>query len=123
MSHLRTGLIALLAVLVAGASALADTYPVSGRWTYNYSPDKGPAKQCGSRHMDFRGDRRFDTGGSVPDYRNMSVTKTGRQYAIVDEIFNGQVRGHVDYTLRLIDADHLEIMFANGSRILLRRCG
>jgi hypothetical protein len=112
-----------VAVLVGTVSAFAASYPVSGRWTYNYSSEKGPAKQCGTRYMDFRGERRFDVGGSVPDYRNVSVTSSGSDYAIVDELFNGQIRGHVDYTLHLIDGDHLEMTLASGSNVRLRRCG
>jgi hypothetical protein len=122
MSRLHIRCIVLIALLAITAPAMAASYPVSGRWTYDYSSEKGPAKQCGPRHMDFRGERRFDTGGGVPDYRNISVTKIGTRFRIVDEVFNGQVRGHVDYTLRLIDNDHLEMTFASGTRLPLRRC-
>jgi hypothetical protein len=118
--RLAVGSIALAAALSAAPAYAA--YPVSGRWTYDYSADKGPARECGPRHMEFRGERRFDTGGSVPDYRNVSVTRAGAQYRVVDEFFTGQIRGNVYYTLRPIDADHLELTLATGATILLRRC-
>ena len=41
----------------------------------------GPAKDCGKRYMDFQGERRFDKGGGVPDYRNLTVTPS-REFAI-----------------------------------------
>lgn len=111
-------------LVILSTPALADSYPVSGRWTFDYSAEKGPAPQCTGRIVDFRGERRFDTGGGVPDYRNISVTPAGTsRYQIVDEIFTGQIRGHVDYTLRIIDADHIELTLASGSTQLLRRCG
>ena len=115
---------AVLAALALAAPAFADSYPVSGNWTYDYSADKGPAKQCGERRMEFRGERRFDTVGSVPDYRNMSVTAAGgSQYRIVDEVFNGQIQhGHMSFTLRLIDNDHIELTLDSGGSYLLRRC-
>ena len=121
----RLASIALLVALALSAPALAASYPVSGRWTYNYSAEQGPAPQCTGRVTEFRGDRRFDSGGGVPDYRNVSVAEAGAsRYRIVDEIFTGQVqRGHVDYTLRLIDPDHIELAFASGSTVRLRRCG
>jgi hypothetical protein len=122
--HTRLGITAVLAVFVTAAPALAGSYPVSGNWTYNYSPEKGPAKQCGDKHMEFRGERRFDTGGGVPDYRNISVTPAGSsEYRIVDEVFNGPQHGHMSFTLKLIDNDHIELALASGGNIRLRRCG
>jgi hypothetical protein len=111
-----------VAVLVMAMPAFSSSYPVSGRWTYDYSAEKGPAKQCGPRHMEFSGERRFDTGGSVPDFRNMSIESDGADYRIIDEMFTGQIRGHVDYRLHVIDSDHIALTFASGTRIQLRRC-
>jgi len=121
MDRLAPGMF-LLAALLCAVPAHAASYPVSGRWTYNYSSEKGPAKQCGARRMEFRGERRFDTGGGVPDYRNVSIQRAGREYRIVDEFFTGQTRGQVSYTLRMIDADHIELALATGAIIRLRRC-
>jgi hypothetical protein len=73
--------------------------------------------------MEFSGERRFDTAGGVRDYRIVSLTPAGRsRYRIVDEVFNGQVRGHVDYTIRLIDSDHIEMAPEGGATVRLRRC-
>lgn len=121
--HRHIAFAAALAALLIGGPALAATYPVSGDWTYNYSAEKGPAKECGPRHMEFRGERRFDTGGSVPDYRIESIEPSGSsEYRITDTIFTGPVQNaHVDYTLRLIDNDHIELKLMSGG-ILLRRC-
>jgi hypothetical protein len=122
--HRAVALIAFAAAL-AGTPALAASYPVAGRWTYNYSDEKGPAPQCTGRQMTFQGERRFDTAGAVRDFRNISVTPAGAsRYRIVDEIFNGQIKGgHVDMTLRLIDNDHLELTPVSGGTVRLRRCG
>jgi len=73
--------------------------------------------------MDFRGERRFDTGGGVPDYRNLTVTTAGAgNFALVDEFDTGQINARLEYTLALIDKDHLRITLASGPVILLRRC-
>jgi hypothetical protein len=109
--------------LPAGA-ALAASYPVSGKWTYENAGADGPSNACASdrRIMDFRGERRFDTGGRVPDYRNLSIQRTGiAEYHVVDEFFTGQIRGRVNYTLRLVAPDHIKIQMA-GKTIALRRC-
>jgi hypothetical protein len=112
-----------LAAAFAVAPAAAASYPVSGHWTYNYSTEKGPAEQCGSRRMEFSGDQRRDTGGGVPAYRNVSVTSAGTAtFRIVDEFATGQINAQLEYSLRLIDDDHLEIKLASGPTILLRRC-
>jgi hypothetical protein len=122
--HTRLGVAAVLAALALAPPALAGSYPVSGNWTYDYSSEKGPAKQCGDRRMEFQGERRFDTVGGVPDYRNISVTASGEsQYRIVDEVFNGPQHGHMNFTLRVIDSDHIELALGSGGSIRLRRCG
>ena len=115
--------LALAAALAAGP-ALAASYPVSGKWTYENAAEDGPATECSGRTMDFLGERRLDTGGSVPDLRNVTVTESGPAlYRVVDEFFNAQARGRVYYTLRLVDTDHLQISLdASGHTFLLRRC-
>jgi hypothetical protein len=123
MSPLRRVPLIAAAALLSSATAFAAGYPVSGTWTYDYSPEKGPAKECGSRRMEFAGDQRRDTGGGVPTYRNVSVTGAGTAtFRIVDEFATGQINARLEYTLRLIDDDHLEIKLASGPTILLRRC-
>ena len=122
MPRLRTVTL-VFAALLGSAPALAASYPVSDRWTYDYSSETGPAKQCNPPHMEFRGARRFDTGGGVPDYRIVSVTRLGpARFQLVDEFNTGQINARLDYTLRLIDADHIEIALASGATLRLRRC-
>jgi hypothetical protein len=75
--------------------------------------------------MEFQGNYRRDSGGGVPDYRNGSVARTGpTSFALRDQFLTApNVRGHVDYTLRLIDQDHIEIRIPSAGRtLLLRRC-
>src|SRR5712691_6681652 len=116
------GIVAL--ALTIAASAAAGTYPISGRWTYRDVAADGPAKTCGSPTMEFRGDRRFDTSGGVPDYRNVDVQQSSASSFVLRDLFltAPNVRGHVNYTLRLVDEDHIVIALA-GKTIRLRRCG
>ena len=113
-----------LAVFLAAAPTFAVSYPVSGKWTYENADEDGPSAECSGRTMEFMDQRRTDTGGSVPDLRNVTVSKTGPTlYRVVDEFFNGMIRGRVYYTLHLVDRDHIEINFdASGTTFLLRRC-
>jgi hypothetical protein len=116
-------LFAATVTLAAPPLASAASYPVSGRWTYDYSSAEGPAKECGSRRMEFTGERRFDTGGGVPDYRILSLTRSGAsQFQIIDEFNTGQINARLDYVLRVIDSDHIELNLASGAIIQLRRC-
>jgi hypothetical protein len=112
----------LLAAMSTAASA--QSYPVNGKWTYENPSGDGPAKDCGKRYMDFQGERRFDKGGSVPDYRNLTVSPSGSSlFRLVDEFNTGQIRARSSYTLRKIDDDHIEIRLdAGGKTIPLRRC-
>jgi len=125
MTPLMAGLCAaglLVGLAVTGADAAS--YPVSGRWTYNDFSGAGPARQCGAKFMEFRGDVRSDTGGGVSQYHNVSVTRTGASsFRVVDDFFNVQIRGKAIYTLRIIDQDHIELHLDQGGRtIRLRRC-
>ena len=105
-------------------SAQAATYPVSGAWTYENASEKGPAKSCGKRNLRFEGNLRYDTGSGAPEYKNISVTKIdAAKWNIVDEFFTGMMRGRVPYTLRIVDADHIELhLERGGTTTLLRRC-
>jgi hypothetical protein len=111
-------------ILCIGAPAYAADYPVSGNWTYEHATEKGPAKECGKRHMRFAGNLRYDTGSGAPEYKNVSAVQNGQEsWRVVDEFFTGMIRGRVTYTLRAIDADHLELHFdRGGNTTLLRRC-
>jgi hypothetical protein len=127
---IRVHVYCLTAVALAcSAGTVAADYPVSGKWTYEQSPDPGPAPatDCTRRTMEFRGMQRLDTGGSVPQYRNVYVLPSNAVssslFAVVDEFFNVQIRGRIEYRLRIIDKDHIELhMQRGGALIPLRRC-
>src|SRR5262252_5882484 len=108
--------IAVVLITLACAPALADSYPVTGRWGEMSSGPPGPV-DCGSKHViDFKGSERTDNRGGVPAYRNKSITALGsKQWRVVDYFTSGQIRnGTVSYTLRLADADHLEMDLQRG---------
>jgi hypothetical protein len=119
----KTILFALLISALA-APALADSYPVSGAWGQSTSSAKGAIVCAGKRVITFNGNQRTDSKGGVPAFRNKSVSPTGpSSYRIVDLFSNGQVRnGSVNYTLRLVDADHIEMAMSPGGMLKLQRC-
>ena len=126
---IRRGARSLPCLALAGATlyastALAASYPLSGKWTYDDVTGKGPAKVCGKRQMEFAGSQRHDTEGGVRDYRNISVEDIGRDlWRITDDFYNGQAWGRVTFTLARQDEDHIEIKMARGGRnFRLRRC-
>jgi hypothetical protein len=113
-----------VAIIAATAAARAETFPVSGTWTYERANEAGAAKECGLRIMRFDGELRHDTGSGAPEYRNRSVAQTGTgTWRVVDDFYNMLQRGRVAYTLRVVDNDHIELQFEMGGRVsLLRRC-
>ena len=115
----------ILSAMLLGAlavPALADSYPVSGAWGQSTSSAKGAIDCAGLRVIEFKGNQRTDSKGAVPAYRNKSVTPAGAGYRIVDVFSNGQVNNaQTSYTLRLIDADHIEMSGQSGA-LKLRRC-
>ncbi len=113
-----------MALTALAMPALADGYPVSGPWGESTSAQKGAIDCAGKRVIAFNGDQRTDSQGGVPAYRNKSVTATGASsYRIVDQFSNGQVNNaSVNYTLRRIDADHIELNGQTGA-LKLQRCG
>lgn len=120
----RTG-IALLLLGALTAPALADSYPVSGRWGESDSSKKGPIDCKGKRVITFKGEQRFDTGGGVPAYHNESVRTDGtdNRWRIVDQFTNAQVRaGSTSLTLTKVDADHIVLELQGGSMLKLQRC-
>ena len=112
-----------IAIALGSGAAMAD-YPVSGKWTYENASDPGPDEACPGRTMEFRGVQRFDTGGGVAQYRNVSVDEAEpKLFAVVDEFFNVQIRGRVTYALRILDEDHIVLqVVSTGATIQLRRC-
>jgi hypothetical protein len=121
---MRSLVLSAILTMAVCAPALADSYPVSGRWGESTSSQKGPIDCTGKRVIAFSGNQRTDSNGGVPAYRNRSVTRGGSsRYRIVDIFTTGQISsGHTAYTLQRIDADHIEIQFEQGGTINLRRC-
>ncbi|HKY88260.1 MAG TPA: hypothetical protein VJL90_15995 [Pseudorhodoplanes sp.] len=113
---------AIVSLPIIAGFAVAQSYPVTGKWTYEDTGGDGPAKECGKRYMDFRGERRFDTGGGVPDYRNRSVTQDGDSYTLVDEFDTGQISARLNYNIRRVDNDRIELKLPANKTVKLRRC-
>ena len=122
----RTLVLLLSAIALAStpSPAAADSYPVSGRWTYKDAAAPGPTAACTTPTMEFRGAQRLDSGGGVPEYRNIRVEPSSSTlFRVIDEFFTVQIRGRVAYTLRIRDKDHLEINYDRGGKsVVLRRC-
>ena len=118
-------LIPALLGLARASPALADTYPVSGRWGENRSgdPDKGAIDCNGRRVVGFNGNQRTDSKGGVPAYRNISVRPYADGYRIVDEFTTGQINGgRTNVTLRKSGDDRIELALQGGSTLKLQRC-
>lgn len=115
---------AILLALGLAAPALADDYPVSGRWGQVTSTSKGPISCTGKRVIAFNGNQRTDSKGGVPAYRNKSVTGDGGSHWRVTDIFTtGQINNAtMSYRLVQTDADHLEMVQQKGGTIKLQRC-
>jgi hypothetical protein len=117
----------ILSAMLIGAlamPALADSYPVTGAWGPSTSSDKGVVDCAGKRVITFNGNQRQDSKGGVPAYRNKSVTPAGpSSYRIVDQFSTGQINNaQAAYTLRLVDADHIEMDMQSGGTLKLQRC-
>jgi hypothetical protein len=118
---------AILSALLFGALAApasAATYPISGQWGQTPAGKQGTIDCAGKRVIAFNGNQRTDTGGGVPAYRNHSIIADGpSQYRVVDEFTNGMVSdGYVNYTLRVVDNDHIELRLQQGGNLTLQRC-
>jgi hypothetical protein len=75
---MRSLILSALLVAALSAPAVADDYPVSGRWGVSTSSTKGAIDCTGTRVISFNGNQRKDSGGGVPAYRNVSVTSAGQ---------------------------------------------
>lgn len=114
---------ALLAGLFA-TPALAASYPVQGRWGESTSLDKEPI-DCAGRHViAFRGERRFDSRGGVPDLRAIAVeARSDDSYRIVEEFRTGQINARNRLTLRVMtDPDRIALAPQRGPTLTLRKC-
>jgi hypothetical protein len=113
----------LLATCCAAAPASGASYPVSGRYGQISDPKPGPADCTNKRVVRFEGERRFDSGGGVPQYRLRDVVPQGSNAFRVTEEFNtGQVKARLTYTLRQVDSDRIELMMSPGGTLKLKRC-
>ena len=113
-----------LAAIALAAPAFAADYPISGRFGQSASTTKGAIDCTGKRVMSFSGNQRTDSKGGVPAYRNKSVRVDGAgRYRVVDEFTTGQQAfAYANYTLHVIDTDHIELRMQPGGTIKLQRC-
>jgi hypothetical protein len=121
---MRNVMLSIVLSAALAAPAAAASYPVSGQWGQSTGATQGSIDCAGKRVIGFNGNQRTDSGGGVPAYRNRSVTADGpSQYRIVDEFSNGMVNdGFSNYTLRQVDADHIELHPEKGASLKLQRC-
>lgn len=115
---------AAIATLLLASAAQAASYPVQGRWGQSTSTDKNPIDCSRLRTVDFQGERRFDSGGGVPDFRAISIQPEGQSaFRVVEEFRTGQVNGRNNLTIRIkTDPDRVELDPAKGASLHLRKC-
>jgi hypothetical protein len=121
---MQKAILSALMLAALAAPALAETYPVSGKWGQSASADKGPI-DCGKlRVIEFNGEERTDSGGGVPAFRLRSIETEGTSsYRVVDEFTTGQIsNAQAVYTLKKIDADRIELNMTPGGLLKLQRC-
>ena len=120
----KTILPGVLLTAFACAPALADSYPVGGKWGVTPSFTDGALDCTNKRVIAFNGNQRTDSKGGVNAYRNRSVTAEGPgNYRIVDVFTTGQIsNAHATYTLRQQDAGHIEIQMQSGGSLKLQKC-
>ena len=116
----------LTAALVAALpfAALADSYPVNGRFGVVSSFSDKPVDCGNKRVISFSGNQRTDSKGGVPAYRNRTVQSAGSStWRIVDIITTGQIaNANANYTLHAVDNDRLEMNQQPGGALKLQRC-
>jgi hypothetical protein len=122
---MRTPILTAMLLTALAAPALADAYPVHGRFGESASTEKGPMT-CGAklRVIEFNDGTRTDSKGGVPAYRNKTVSpESPGRYRVVDEFTTGQIRNaHLNYTLRVVDADRIEMNMQPGGLLKLQKC-
>jgi hypothetical protein len=113
----------LLTATCLATPALAASYPVSGRWGQISDPKPGPADCTNKRVVRFEGERRFDSGGGVPQYRLREVVTQGSNaFRVTEEFATGQIKARLAYTLRQVDSDRIELIMSPGGTLKLKRC-
>jgi hypothetical protein len=96
---------------------------VSGRWGLSTETEPGAIDCEGKRVIRFDEQRRFDSGGGVPDYRVIDlVNEADTNFLITEEFNTGQIRAKIRYNLRLIDPDRIELAMSPGGTLSLKRC-
>jgi hypothetical protein len=114
---------ACIAICFAASPAFAASYPVQGFWGVSDSADAQPIDCSSLRVIAFDGERRFDSGGGVPDFRAISSQDYGRDgWRIVEEFNTGQIVARNALTLRVRNPDQLELQLSPGGTLNLRRC-
>jgi hypothetical protein len=104
--------------------ALADTFPVDGRFAVVTSFTDRPPDCAGKRIIAFSGNQRTDSQGGVPAFRNRSVEADGAsRWRITDIVTTGQINNaRAVYTLRALDTGRLEMVMQPGGTLKLQRC-
>jgi hypothetical protein len=120
---MRTPILFAMLLGILAVPAQAQVYPVQGKWGQSAGTEKGAIDCAGKRVIDFIGNQRTDSDGGVPTYRNKSVVAAGpSSYRVIDEFSTGQISaGQSQYTLRQVDADHIEMIMDAGA-VKLQRC-
>jgi len=120
---MRNTILSAMLLGALAAPALADSYPIDGKWGQSTSAEKGAIDCAGKRVITFNDGQRTDSKGGVPAYRNKTVTPDGpSRYRIVDEFNTGQIKARANLTLRKVDADHIELNLQPGGILKLQRC-
>ena len=112
-----------LAASFLATPAYALSYPVSGRWGQSTETKPGPIDCAGKRVIRFDDVQRFDSGGGVPAYRMIDLMQSGNSDFQITEAFNtAQIKARIEYRLRLIDSDSIELIMSPGGTLKLKRC-
>jgi hypothetical protein len=124
MKPLHVMILTAMLLIALSAPGFAASYPVGGKWGQSASSAKGAIDCSKLRVIAFNGDQRTDSKGGVPAYRNKSVSAEGpSSFRVMDVFSTGQINnGSVSYTLRLVDADHIEMNMRPGGVLKLQRC-
>ena len=117
-------LLPAIALIALTAPALADTYPVSGRFGVVPGFTDKPPDCAGKRTIAFNGNQRTDSKGGVPAYRNKSVQAAGAStWRVIDIFTTGQIsNAQAVYTLHAVKDGQLEMNMQPGGMIKLQKC-
>jgi hypothetical protein len=121
---MKQTLFVIALIACAAKPALADTYPVSGRFGVVTTFTDKPPDCTGKRTIAFNGDTRTDSKGGVPAYRNRSVQANGAaSWKVIDIFTTGQIsNAQAVYTLRQVKDGQLEMNMQPGGMIRLQKC-